>query len=93
MKSKERTLSFPPQLRDHGKTMVGHMASAGHSGDHIYQAKKKTCMSVKEMIATKINVTIIMLFVINKFNRESNNKYNFHMVQVLELQKQTADYM
>lgn len=45
------------------------------------------------MSATEINATIKMLFVINKFNRESNNKYNFRMVQVVELQKQTADYI
>lgn len=49
-------------------------------------------MSVK-VSATKTTVTIMMLFVTNKYNRESNTKYNFHMVQVLELQKQTADYM
>lgn len=50
-------------------------------------------MSVQEVSATEINVTVMMPFVINKYNRESNNKDSFHMVWVLELQKQIADHM
>ncbi|KAF5916310.1 hypothetical protein HPG69_017544 [Diceros bicornis minor] len=49
-------------------------------------------MRVQEVSATEVNVTIMMPFVIHKYNRESNN-YNFLAVLVLELQKQIANHM
>ena len=94
MKGKEGTLPVSSQLRDHGQTLAGYMAPAGHSGDlvpHLW-SKKENLYECPVVSATENNVTITVSFVTNEENREMPS--SFHVVHVLLLQKQQiSDHM
>ncbi|KAF3824602.1 cystatin-11 [Mirounga angustirostris] len=58
-----------------------------------YQEKKKTFLSVREVPASEPYVTATMQYVINDFNKKSNDKYNFRIVRVLKAEKRITDHM
>ncbi|KAM5218499.1 cystatin-11 [Hipposideros larvatus] len=58
-----------------------------------YQEKRKTFMSVQEVPASETNVIATMQFVTNEFNKESDDKYSFRIVQVLKVKELVTDHM
>ncbi|XP_019490142.1 PREDICTED: cystatin-11 [Hipposideros armiger] len=52
-----------------------------------YQEKRKTFMSVQEVPASETNVIATMQFVTKEFNKESDDKYSFRIVQVLKVKE------
>nr|XP_035942096.1 cystatin-11 isoform X2 [Halichoerus grypus] len=56
-----------------------------------YQEKRKTFLSVREVPASEPFVTATMQYVINDFNKKSNDKYNFRIVRVLKVKKQQIE--
>ncbi|XP_004405167.1 PREDICTED: cystatin-11 [Odobenus rosmarus divergens] len=58
-----------------------------------YQEKRKTFLSVREVPASEPYVIATMQYVINDFNKKSNDKYNFRIVRVLKVKQQITDHM
>ncbi|XP_029773328.1 cystatin-11 [Suricata suricatta] len=58
-----------------------------------YQVRRKTFISVEEVPVSEPYVIATMQFVINDFNKKSDDKYNFRIVRVLKVQKQVTDHM
>ncbi|XP_006743003.1 cystatin-11 [Leptonychotes weddellii] len=58
-----------------------------------YQEKRKTFLSVREVPASEPYVIATMQYVINDFNKKSNDKYNFRIVRVLKAEKRITDHM
>ncbi|XP_025732757.1 cystatin-11 [Callorhinus ursinus] len=58
-----------------------------------YQEKRKTFLSVRKVPASEPYVIATMQYVINDFNKKSNDKYNFRIVRVLKVEQQITDHM
>ncbi|XP_004477086.2 cystatin-11 [Dasypus novemcinctus] len=58
-----------------------------------YEARKKSFIMVYEVSAVDTYAADTIEFTINKFNKESNDEYNFRVVRVLKLLKQVTDHM
>uniref|UniRef100_A0A2K6GK67 Cystatin 11 n=1 Tax=Propithecus coquereli TaxID=379532 RepID=A0A2K6GK67_PROCO len=53
-----------------------------------YQAGKKTFISIQEVPADANYVKDTLQFVMDKYNEESDDKYNFRIFRILKIQKQ-----
>ncbi|XP_014917164.1 cystatin-11 isoform X1 [Acinonyx jubatus] len=58
-----------------------------------HQERRKTFMSVEEVPVSEPQVIATLQFVINDFNKKSDDKYNFQIVRVLKVRKQVSDHM
>ncbi|XP_069351837.1 cystatin-11 [Eulemur rufifrons] len=58
-----------------------------------YQAGKKTFISIEEVPAESKSVKDTLQFVMDEYNKESDDKYNFRIFRVLKIQKQVTDHM
>ncbi|XP_043409208.1 cystatin-11 isoform X2 [Prionailurus viverrinus] len=56
-----------------------------------HQERRKTFMSVEEVPVSEPHVIATLKFVINDFNKKSDDKYNFRIVRVLKVQKQQIE--
>lgn len=56
-----------------------------------HQVRRKTFISVEEVPVSEPYVIATMQFVINDFNKKSDDKYNFRIVRVLKVQKQVSE--
>ncbi|KAL2764066.1 cystatin-11 isoform 2 precursor, partial [Daubentonia madagascariensis] len=53
-----------------------------------YQAGKKTFVSIQEVPTEESYVKDTLQFVIDEYNKESDDKYNFRILRILRIQKQ-----
>ncbi|XP_045385058.1 cystatin-11 [Lemur catta] len=58
-----------------------------------YQAGKKTFISIEEVPAESNYMKDTLQFVMDEYNKESDDKYNFRIFRVLKIQKQITDHM
>ncbi|XP_053429705.1 cystatin-11 [Nycticebus coucang] len=58
-----------------------------------YQARKKTFISIREVPAEESNAKSTLQFIVNEYNKESNDEYNFRIFRVLKILTQVTDHL
>ncbi|XP_003803730.1 cystatin-11 [Otolemur garnettii] len=58
-----------------------------------YQARKKTSISIREVSAEETDSKSTLQFVVDEYNKESNDEYNFRILRVLKILTQITDHL
>ncbi|XP_006860724.1 PREDICTED: cystatin-11 [Chrysochloris asiatica] len=57
------------------------------------QAGKKTFISISEVSKAESHVKNTVQFMMDTFNQENEDPYNFRIIRILNIQKQVSDHM